>query len=157
MKAQIPAQWNPSGFVIQSPIRILKQIFCRMIEELPLWVKKYMRRQDDRQDIWHCLSQQNGTTLRCHENPIARSFVLNIFIYNWEYSYCHALFYFRNRKGCCHLSNNSTQPDRHRTEGTNYSANKNYKLTKQRNHLRMIRELIITNKNKIFIQISSPT
>jgi len=62
-----------------------------------------------------------------------------------------------------YLSNNSTryistdniqqiinyllQPDKHRTKETNYSADKNYKLTKQRNYLRMIRELMITNKD----------
>ena len=61
-----------------------------------------------------------------------------------------------------YLSNNSTryistdnvqemikylpQPDRHRTEETTQQM-KQYKLTKQRNHLPMIRELIITDKD----------
>ena len=37
------------------------------------------------------------------------------------------------------------QPDRHRTEETQQT--KQYKLTKQRNHLPMITELIITDKD----------
>ena len=49
--------------------------------------------------------------------------------------------------GCHHLSNNSTQPDRHRTKETNYLADEKYELTKQRDHLRMIRELMITDKD----------
>jgi len=45
------------------------------------------------------------------------------------------------------MINYLSQPDRHRTEETNYSIDEKCELTKQRDHLRMIRELMITNKD----------
>ena len=45
------------------------------------------------------------------------------------------------------MINYLSQPDRHRTEETNYSTDEKYELTKQRDHLRMIRELMITDKD----------